>query len=31
MDMVIKDEDMVNRMVEGFMHEDYDFSRIGGA
>jgi len=27
MDMVIKDESMVNRMVEGFMHGDYDFSR----
>jgi pyruvate,water dikinase len=27
MDMVIRDEDMVNRMVAGFMNEDYDFSR----
>lgn len=31
MDMVIRDEDMVNRMVEGFMNEDYDFSRTGEA
>ena len=31
MDMVIRDEDMVNRMVAGFMNEDYDFSRAGDA
>ncbi|MHB8788278.1 MAG: PEP/pyruvate-binding domain-containing protein [Desulfobulbaceae bacterium] len=29
MDMVIRDEDMVNRMVAGFMNEDYDFSWKG--
>jgi pyruvate,water dikinase len=29
MDMVIRDEDMVDRMVEGFMNEDYDFSGAG--
>lgn len=29
MDMVIRDEEMVSRMIEGFMREDYDFSRMG--
>ncbi|MHB8810771.1 MAG: PEP/pyruvate-binding domain-containing protein [Desulfobulbaceae bacterium] len=29
MDMVIRDENMVDRMVAGFMNEDYDFSRAG--
>lgn len=31
MDMVIRDENMVTRMVEGFMNEEYDFSRAGDA
>ena len=29
LDMVIRDENMVNRMVEGFMNGDYDFSGAG--